>query len=260
VFLGPGAGNFMITGTVNTAVGDSALAGNSSGGGNTAIGAGALARNNGGNFNTGAGVVALLNNTGSSNTAIGYGALVLNTSGGSNIAIGGGAGGNLTTGSNNIDIFDQGLAGESSTIRIGTQGTQTATYIAGISGAPVTGTPVLVDGNGQLGVASSSGRFKQDIHEIGDASDGLLNLRPVSFRYKPEFDPTGLVQYGLIAEEVERVYPELVTCDAVGQPQTIRYHLLVPMLLNEAQRDRKEIQDLKTRLEHLEALISKPTR
>jgi hypothetical protein len=261
VFLGPAAGNFMINGTVNTAVGDSTLTNDSSGGANTAIGGSALFHNTVGNFNTAVGAGTLNTNlNGFGNTAIGTSALVFNSSGNSNIAVGIGAGANLTTGSNNIDIFDAGVAGESNTIRIGRSDTQTATYIAGISGTAVTGAPVIVDGNGQLGVATSSGRFKRDIQEIGDASDGLLKLRPVSFRYKAEIDPAGLEQYGLIAEEVERVYPELVTCDAAGQPQTIRYHLLVPMLLNETQKDRKEIQDLKARLKRLEALISTPAR
>jgi len=258
VFLGRSAGNFMINGTGNTAVGEFALFRDINGGGNTAVGTASLESNTNGNFNTAVGYGAFATNTvGSSNTALGAAALAF-IQGSGNIGIGSSAGGGLTTGSNNIDIFDQGQAGESNTIRIGTQGTQTTTYIAGISDAQVSGTLVVVDSNGQLGVAPSSRRFKEYIREIGGESEGLLKLRPVSFRYKLELDPGGLEQYGLVAEEVEQVYPELVTCDNAGEAQTVRYHLLVPLLLNEVQKDRKEIQDLRVRLERLEALARRP--
>jgi hypothetical protein len=263
VFLGPFAGNFTINGTGNTAVGDSALRSDTIGGGNTATGASALQANTTGNFNTADGYAALTSNVGgSSNTAVGAGALAFSTGSG-NIGIGNGGGGALTTGSNNIAIFAPGLAAESNTIRIGSQGTQTSTFIAGISGAAVTGTAVVVNSNGQLGVAPSSRSFKEDICDMRESSDGLLKLRPVSFRYKPEYDGSGLRQYGLIAEEVAEVYPDLVVYDGDGQPATVRYDQLVPILVNEVQKDRKtidrqgmEISDLKARLERLETTIA----
>jgi hypothetical protein len=157
--------------------------------------------------------------------------------------------------STGLHIGNAGVLGDGNTIRIGDS--QLSAFIAGISGATsASGVAVFVNGAGQLGTLTSSARFKDDIRDIGRTSDGLLKLRPVSFRYKPELDPTGLEQYGLVAEEVAEVYPDLVTCDDQGQPQTVRYHFLVPMLLNEVQKDRKEIEDLKTRLERLETLLS----
>jgi hypothetical protein len=113
------------------------------------------------------------------------------------------AGGNLTTGNNNIDIGNFGVAGDSNTIRIGRKGVQARAVIAGINNSSVFGSPVVVNINGRLGIQASSARFKRDIRDMGDASAGLLRLRPVSFRYKQ--DPNRTLQYGLIAEEVERV-------------------------------------------------------
>ncbi len=264
VFLGPAAGNFTITGTSNTAIGDSALSSDSGGSGNTAIGNGVLFQNTVGHVNTGVGAGALTtNSSGIANTAIGYAALVFNSSGSSNIAIGVGAGGNLTTGSNNIDIFDAGVADESNTIRIGTGGTQTRAFLAGVRGT-TTGlndaVAVMVDSAGQLGTVSSSRCLKQNIEDMGGASQALMKLRPVTFRYKATLDPTGSQQFGLIAEEVGEVFPDLVVSDRDGHPETVRYHLLVPMLLNEFQKDRRTIADLTARLERLEALISEANR
>ncbi len=244
-----------INGDDNTAIGAEALQFNTTGINNTASGFQAL-RSNNGNDNTATGFDALGSNAiGTDNTAIGMQALAGNTTGSTNIGIGNNSGSNLTTGNANIDIGNSGVAAESATIRIGA--TQTATFIAGISGATSTGgVGVFVNGSGQLGTLTSSARFKDDIRDLGAGSEGLLKLRPVSFRYKPELDPTGLEQYGLVAEEVAQVYPDLVTCDETGQPQAVRYHFLVPMLLNEVQKDRKQIEDLKARLERLEALLS----
>ena len=160
--------------------------------------------------------------------------------GGSNIALGRDAGLALTTGNNNIDIGNVGVAAETKTIRIGTQGTQTATFIAGISSTMVTGDAVLVSSTGQLGMMVSSARYKRDIHNMGNASDALMKLRPVTFRYKQ--DPQGERQYGLIAEEVARVYPELVSY-ADGKVVTVHYHELVPMLLNEIQKLSAEVSE-----------------
>ena len=150
----------------------------------------------------------------------------------------------MTTGSNNIHIGNQGLPADTARIRIGTGGTQSATFIAGISGVPVAGVPVMVDGNGQLGVAAaSSRRVKDDIRDMEEASEGLAKLRPVTFRYKAE-SATGPrpIEYGLIAEEVAEIYPELVVLDKDGQPAGVRYHALPAMLLNELQRQQRVIE------------------
>jgi hypothetical protein len=148
------------------------------------------------------------------------------------------AGTNLTTGNNNIDIGNVGVATDTSTIRIGTKGTQTRALIAGIVSSPIFGLPVIVNGNGRLGIQASSVRYKRDISDMRDASARLMKLRPVTFRYKE--DPSGTLQYGLVAEEVARVYPELVTYGDDGKPISVAYHLLPAMLLNELQKQVKE--------------------
>jgi hypothetical protein len=255
-FVGDNAGNFTMSGNDNTGVGANALSANSAGYANAAFGFDALSLNSGGWDNSAFGSNALgLNTTGSHNTAVGNLALSsLGFNGGtgnSNIAIGDTAGGNLETGNLNIYIGNVGPAtvgSESNVIRIGTVGTQTATFIAGISGATTGGVavPVLVDGNGQLGTTSSSRRFKYDIHDMDEASNGLLQLRPVTFRYKQaQSDGSHPVQYGLIAEEVATVYPDLVQFDETGEPQTVLYHLLPAMLLNEVQKQHGQIEALK---------------
>jgi hypothetical protein len=154
------------------------------------------------------------------------------------------AGYNLTTGSNNIDIGSRGVAAETGVIRLGTQGTQHAAYMAGVSGVNVTGgATVVVNSSGQLGVMSSSRRYKEDIRSMGDVSDRLLALRPVTFRYK-QADENGQKpeQYGLIAEEVAKVMPELVVYNQKGQPETVAYQTLAPLLLNELQREHARAQ------------------
>ncbi|HSE65248.1 MAG TPA: tail fiber domain-containing protein [Thermoanaerobaculia bacterium] len=286
-FLGHDAGNFTMTGDFNTGLGRGALFSNTMGAFNTATGAfalqlntigadntangeAALNRNTTGFANTASGSLALANNTsGNLNTATGGAALFANTSGDANTAIGANALGNTvgtnnigigfdsglnhTVGSNNICIGNSGVVGESSTIRIGTVGIQTATFVAGISGTTSPGgVAVFIDGNGQLGTATSSRRFKEDIREISEESDGLMRLRPVAFRYKPQIDPTGLAQYGLIAEEVADVYPDLVVYDREGLPETVRYHLVNALLLNEVQKQHREIEELRRRLTRLE--------
>jgi hypothetical protein len=177
------------------------------------------------------------NKTGNFNTASGTDALYANTTGSSNIAEGYKAGYNLTTGSNNIDIGNLGLAAEGNTIRIGTA--QTVTYIAGISGTPVTGSAVIVSSTGQLGVTVSSERYKTAIVTMGSDTAKLGQLRPVSFKLKS--DATGTRQYGLIAEEVAKVYPELVIRNVSGRIDGVRYDELAPMLLNEAQQQQQKI-------------------
>jgi hypothetical protein len=191
--------------------------------------------NSSGAQNSASGVNALYENrTGNYNTASGTDALFSNTSGSSNIAEGYKAGYSLTTGSNNIDIGNSGVAAESGTIRIGTTSTHTAAYIAGIYGTSVTGSAVVVSSTGQLGVTVSSERFKTAIAPMGSATSKLQELRPVTFRLKTA--PKGALQYGLIAEEVAKVYPDLVIRDERGRIDGVRYDELAPMLLNEMQK------------------------
>ncbi|MBV8359915.1 MAG: tail fiber domain-containing protein, partial [Deltaproteobacteria bacterium] len=191
--------------------------------------------------NTASGWSALSSNTeGTDNTASGAGALQRNTTGKYNIGLGSNAGSNIVAGSNNIDIGSSGAADESNTIRIGTDGTQKKTYIAGISGTAMTGADVVVSSGGQLGVLASSARYKRNIRTMGGASDGLMKLRPVTFRYKS--DPGGTLQYGLVAEEVARVYPELVVRGTDGKVESVRYLELTGLLLNELQKQDKNSQ------------------
>jgi hypothetical protein len=199
-----------------------------------------------GGSNSASGVNALAQNTtGINNAADGLNALGSNTSGNNNIGVGVNGGFKLTTGGSNIDIGNKGMAAESGKIRIGTNGAQTAAFIAGIYNVPVTtGTPeaVVVNSLGQLGMVPSSARFKHDIRDLGAVSGKLLKLRPVSFRYNN--DPANTVQYGLVAEEVAKVYPELVAYGPDGRVITVRYQELIPMLLDQAQHQAKQIQQL----------------
>ena len=243
------------TSRLNTATGASALLNNTTGSENTATGLQALLSNTMGFNDTADGVLALNHNiAGNDNTAIGFKALA-NTKGSNNIGLGFVAGENLTTGSNNIDIGNGGVAGESNTIRIGDA--QSATYIAGISGAAVVGSGVVVAASGQLGVVMSSARFKRDIRSMGEASNGLMKLRPVTFRYKD--DPSGARRYGLVAEEVERVYPELVTYGADGKVETVRYSMLNSMLLNELQKQARMVKDHTKELQNQVEVLKEQT-
>jgi Chaperone of endosialidase len=234
---------FNTTGNFNTAIGVDSLFNNTTGNFNTASG-GALGSNTTGNDNTADGFDALaVNETGSNNTAVGFLALSNNRLGNNNIALGALAGGSLTTGSNNIDIGNAGVTGESAKIRIGTTGAQNNTFIAGISGVTVAGgVGVVIDSNGQLGTTTSSARFKQDIQAMGEASDALLALKPVTFRYKRQIDPDGIPQFGLVAEEVEKVNPALVARDAKGEVYTVRYEAVNAMLLNEFLKAHRKAQ------------------
>jgi Chaperone of endosialidase len=271
-FLGRNAGNFTMTGDQNTGFGhnvlssdtmggnnsgfgNNALASNDMGTHNTATGSGALSSNTGGIHNTATGSGALLNNVlGSENTASGAGALG-NTTGDSNIGIGSFAGIFLTTGSNNICIGNAGVAAESDVIRIGED--QTKTFVAGVHGVTTGGVavPVMIDASGQLGTVSSSVRFKEEVRDMGEATERLLKLRPVTFRYKAQ--PEGRTEFGLIAEEVEKVMPELVVCSPSGEAETVLYHEIPSMLLNELQKQQRDIQELKSELAALRATIDK---
>ncbi len=195
------------------------------------------------NFNTAEGDNALFSlTTGSNNTAEGFQALESST-GSNNIALGSNAGINLTTGSNNIDIGARGVAGESNTIRIGTLGVQKTTYMRGISGATVvSGVTVIIDTNGHLGTTTSSERFKEAIKPMDKASEAILALKPVTFRYKHELDPDGIPQFGLIAEQVEKVNPDLVARDADGKVYTVRYEAVNAMLLNEFLKEHRKVE------------------
>jgi hypothetical protein len=236
-----------LTGINNTASGVNALSKNATGSGNTATGFGALGSNTTAFNNTANGQGALnKNTTGASNTANGWGALFNNTTGGSNIALGFNAGTNLTTGSNNIDIGNIGVAGEANMIRIGKQGTQTGTFVAGIFGSTVaSGVGVIVNSSGQLGTVLSSERFKEAIKPMDKVSEAILSLQPVTFRYKQELDPNGVPQFGLIAEQVEKINPDLVVRDADGKINTVRYEAVNAMLLNEFLKEHHQVQDLK---------------
>jgi len=266
-------------GNSNSAFGVEALFANTTGGGNSAFGYTTLLSNTTGGSNSAFGDSALSSNTtGFQNAAFGHGALDSLRIGSFNVAIGTFAGASLTQGSSNIYIGNTGAQSESDVIRIGDPLTHKATFIAGISGATnANGTPVLVNSSGQLGTLLSSRRFKDVIADMADESDLLMKLRPVSFYYKPELDPTHTRQYGLVAEEVAQVSPELVVFDKDGAPQTVRYHFVNAMLLNEVQKQRQlvdeqrkanedqqstiarqqaEIQDLAARLAKLEALVA----
>jgi hypothetical protein len=250
----------------NTAVGFRALRMNNTGAGNTAIGYQALQDNTTGSVNTTVGDQALSqNNGGSFNTAYGAQALFSNTTGSGNIALGTVAGNALTIGDDNIDIGNSGAAGESSTIRIGSSLDQDRTFIAGIRGK-TTGSmntlAVLIDVNGQLGTASSSRRFKKEIKPMEKTSEAILALKPVTFHYKS--DTTSTPQFGLIAEEVAEVNPDLVVRDENGEIYSVRYDAVNAMLLNEflkahrtVQGQQKEIDALKAELKEQKALIRK---
>jgi hypothetical protein len=240
---------------------------------NTAVGQDALTSNTTGAGNMASGFSALLNNTtGTGNTAAGYQALYGNTTGSNNIGIGALGGFNPTTGNYNIMIGSRGAFADDHIIRIGD--VQGQTFIAGISGVNVNGVAVLVSSSGQLGVASSSRRFKEEIQDMGDATANLMRLRPVTFRYKKPFeDGSKPIQYGLIAEEVEQVYPELVARSSDGKIETVKYQVLDSMLLNEVQKQnatitaqkteisnqQQKIESLEGRLARLESLLEQTT-
>ena len=256
------------TGFENTATGAFALFHNSTNGvENTANGFRALENNTTGQFNTAVGWEALAANTmGSLNTAYGNAALLNNTTGSGNLALGLGAGDAITIENNNIDIGHAGVAGDSGTTRIGTAGLNTKTFIAGINGVNE-GSPTAVFINtttGQLGTTppASSRRFKKEIKPMKQTSEAILGLKPVTFHYKSDTKDTP--QFGLIAEEVAQVNPDLVVRDENGEIYTVRYEAVNAMLLNEflkehrtVQGQQKEIDALKAELKEQKALIQK---
>jgi hypothetical protein len=234
------------SGANNSSFGADSMYSNTTGANNTAVGYQALFFNTTGKGNAAQGVNALYGNTtGIRNLGIGSNALYTNTTGSYNIGLGFDAGYNVTTGSNNIEIGAEGAASDNNTIQIGVQGTQTNTKIAGIYGTPVSGSAVYITASGQLGVQASSERYKTDIEPMAADTENLGKLRPVTFRYKT--DPKAARQYGLIAEEVEKVYPELVIRDDKGQVQGVHYEELAPMLLGVVQRQQSELESLRAR-------------
>jgi Chaperone of endosialidase len=258
-----------VSGNGNTAVGADALFSDTSGQANTAIGAGALFSNVGGpfpgSFNTAVGYNTLFANTGGDNIAVGaqalqsnvegndnisvgVSALGANTSGNRNIALGTFAGLQQTTGSDNIYIGFQmeGTAGESNSC-----------YIKSIFGQmSVTGLPVLINSNNKLGTIISSKRFKEDIKPMDEASNALFALKPVSFRYKKEIDPSGTSQLGLVAEDVQKVNPDLVVCDKEGKVYSVRYDQVNAMLLNEFLKAHSKIEQQEATIAELKSTLA----
>ena len=229
-------------GVENTATGFYALTGNGNGGGNTATGAYALQRNN----------------TGSNNTAEGYYALAALTTGSNNTALGSNAGNQLTTGSNNIIIGANvvGNASDANTTRIGNS-TQKKAFIGGISSKTVaSGVGVIINSSGQLGTIQSSARFKDEIKPMDKASEALLKLKPVTFRYKEELDPEKIPQFGLIAEDVEKVNPDLIVRDEEGKISSVRYEAVNAMLLNEFLKEHHKVEEQEARLMKQEAKMA----
>jgi hypothetical protein len=262
----------------NTATGAGALLSNTTGNNNTANGAFALFFNTTGGSNTANGSAALFSNiTGNVNIAVSLNGLSFNTTGGGNTAIGGGALANSTTGNDNTAVgvnAGSGVTTASNVIAIGTAGNDVndSCYIGNIFGATSSnGVGVLVNSNGRLGTMTSSRRFKAEIKPMDKVSEALLALKPVTFRYKKEIDPAGTTQFGLVAEDVEKVNPALVVRDKEGRPYSVRYDQVNAMLLNEflkehrafieeqhkVEQQQEEIDVLKNELKDQRALIQK---
>ena len=250
---------FNNTGVGNTAMGDRALQFNTTGLSNTAVGAQALFRNTTGGFNTAHGIGALGNNTeGASNTAMGVEAMGASVHGFANVAVGDSAGAGVE-GDLNIYlgafVHPSAPGPESETIRIGNTFNE-ACFIGGISGQTASGgVAVFIDANGKLGTMTSSRRFKDEIKPMGKASEAILALKPVSFRYKKEIDPQGIPQFGLVAEQVEKVNRDLVVRDKDGKSCSVRYDQVNAMLLNEFLKEHREVEKLEAIVADLAAKL-----
>src|SRR6266545_156416 len=240
--------NTVDTGKFNTAIGAATLIGNTASQ-NTATGVGALFNNGIGGNNTANGAFALFYNLqGGDNTAIGIAALSSNTTGSNNVALGQSAGASATTGSGNVYIGAgmEGVAGESD-----------ACYIKSVFGqTSASGIPVLINSANKLGTTTSSKRFKEDIKPMDKASEELLALRPVTFRYKKEIDPAGTSQFGLVAEEVEKVNPDLVVRDKEGKPYSVRYDQVNAMLLNEFLKEHCKVEEQQRTIAGLKSTVA----
>ena len=262
------------TGSNNTANGFQALFSNTSGDRNTATGWQALVNNTGANNNTAHGFEALHNSNSGNNTGIGFDALeanitgngntavganaLRNATGSDNIALGEGAGVAVLAGNNNIEIGNGGASADDNTIRIGLEGTQTQTFIAGILGNGPFGCDVTIDAvTGQLGVGAciSSERFKKDIDSMDKASEAIFSLKPVTFHYKN--DKTNIPQFGLIAEEVAKVNPALIAVDKEGKPYSVRYQQIDAMLLNEFLKEHRTVQEQGATITQLKSMVEK---
>jgi hypothetical protein len=247
-----GAGTlFANTADENTATGAGALFSHTDGGGNTANGAFALFSHTSGIDNTVVGDRALLlSTTGGFNTAVGEAAMLNNDTGSNNVAIGVQALGNNISGSNNIvlgNVAGSGVTTANDVICIGAGGenVDSSCYIGGIFNATSSGgTAVFINSAGKLGTSTSSQRFKEAIKPMEQASAALFALKPVSFHYKKEIDPQGTKQFGLVAEEVEKVNPDLVVRDKEGKPYTVRYDQVNAMLLNEFLKEHRKVEEL----------------
>jgi uncharacterized coiled-coil protein SlyX len=221
------------TGQSNTAIGWKALVSNTTGRLNTATGLGALGNNATGSDNTATGFFASLDNTtGHDNTAMGFAALGANTMGSDNIALGSHAGANVFTADNVICIGAPGA------------NVSNSCYIGNIFGVNASGVAVFINSLGRLGTVPSSRLFKEDIKSMGRASEALYSLKPVAFRYKKDIDPVGTLQLGLVAEDVEKVNPDLIVRDKGGKPYSVRYDQVNAMLLNEFLKEHRKVQEL----------------
>jgi hypothetical protein len=276
---GSGALHENTDGTYNTATGVNALFNNTSGSQNSACGAGALQTNTDGRADVANGVAALLNNiTGSFNTANGHLALLKNTDGSSNVATGALALKNNTTGDNNTadgtSALDNNTTGRDNTalgggagggvttannvICIGARGANVSNscfvgHIRGVTTQNADAIAVLIDSAGQLGTVSSSARFKKEIKPMDKASETILALNPVVFHYKS--DKTNTPQFGLIAEEVAAINPDLVIRDENGEIYTVRYEAVNAMLLNEFLKEHRTVQEMKKEIAVLTATV-----
>ena len=275
LFMGTGAGASNVNGYQSTFVGINAGYSNVSAGGNaffgnvagykntdgeynTFIGAGSGTYNVSGEANTFVGKETGHYSTGNENTFIGAYGGASNTSGFRNTFVGSAAGVYNSTGNFNVYLDNTGpnSGTESNTIRIGDPRAHFAAYMAGIYGSIVSsGVLVYVNSDGQLGTSSSSLRFKEQVRNMGDSTNALMKLRPVTFFYKPEYSGERTMQYGLIAEDVAKVYPELVAYDKEGQPYSVRYQYLTAMLLNELQKQYRRTAELEQRVSQLEKLV-----
>ena len=243
-------------GSGNAAIGVQALFNNTTGDGNIAIGVSSLFNNSIGRWNVANGGSTLLNNvTGESNTAIGQQAMQANISGSDNIAVGFEALVDNTNGSHNIALGDGAgvnVVTADRVICIGAVGEDTSNscYIGQIFNANcIGGSAVFIDANNKLGTITSSKRFKEEIKPMEQASEALFALKPVTFRYKKQIDPSRLSQFGLVAEDVEKVNPELIVRDKQGKPYSVRYDQVNAMLLNEFLKEHKKVEKLEAALE-----------
>jgi hypothetical protein len=228
---GSGALDLNTTGNENTAIGASTLQGNVDGDQNTAIGSSALQANVNGSYNTALGFTALINGTGTQNTVLG--------------AV---AGSNITT-ANNVICIGYNVSGEN---------VDNSCYIGNIfNQASSGGSAVFVNAAGKLGTTVSSRRFKEQVKPMDQASEALFALKPVSFRYKKEIDPSGIPQLGLVAEDVEKANPDLVVRDKDGKAYSVRYDQVNAMLLNEFLKEHRKVEKLEATVADVAAQLQK---